>query len=164
MEHFALRMGRDPTFTSRTLIWADSSRLLAEQPFTGFGYNAVWSAFENRLSQYPNAPGPRYAHAHNAWIDWALQLGLGGLLVYVLFLAVLSLRALGHARRVAGFAVGVQALCLLVYIQIYDLANVSTIPITRFGFFMLAATSACLSLEAAGEGREPAAAPGRMTS
>lgn len=159
MDHFALRMGRDPTFTSRTLIWADSARLLAEQPFTGFGYNAVWSAFENRLSQYPNAPGPRYAHAHNAWLDWGLQLGLGGLLLYLVFLAVLSLRAVAHARRGAGFAVGLQALCLLLYVQIYDLANVSTIPITRFGFFLLAATSACLWLGAAGAVRH-----GRTTS
>lgn len=150
MDHFALRMGRDPTFTSRTLIWADSVRLLAEQPFTGFGYNAVWSAFENRLSQYPDAPGPRYAHAHNAWLDWALQLGLGGLALYILFLAVFSVRAVMRARgSEAGFRFGVQALCLLLYIQIYDLANVSTIPITRFGFFMLAVASACLWLVAA---------------
>jgi exopolysaccharide production protein ExoQ len=154
MDHFALRMGRDPTFTSRTVIWADSSKLLAEQPFTGFGYNAVWSAFENRLSQYPDAPGPRYAHAHNAWLDWALQLGFGGLLLYVVFLAVLLARALMHTRRGAGFAVGVQAICLLLYVQIYDLANVSTIPITRFGFFMLAVASACLWLVAASEKQE----------
>ncbi len=147
MDHFALRMGRDPTFTSRTLIWADSARLLAEQPFTGFGYNAVWSAFENRLSQYSDAPGPRYAHAHNAWLDWALQLGLGGWLLYALFLAVLAWRALGRARA-GDFAIGVQALCLLLYVQIYDLANVSTIPITRFGFFMMAVASACLWLAA----------------
>ena len=85
MDHFAMRMGRDPTFTSRTEIWADSAKLLAEQPYTGFGYNAVWSAFENRLSQYRDAPGPKYGHAHNAWIDWGLQLGVGGWLVYILF-------------------------------------------------------------------------------
>ena len=156
MDHFAIRMGRDPTFTSRTEIWADSLKLLAEQPYTGFGYNAVWSAFENRLSQYPDAPGPRYAHAHNAWLDWALQLGFGGLLLYVLFLAGLLVRALERARRAAGFKIGVQAACLLLYVQIYDLANVSTIPITRFGFFMLAVASAGLWLTAASrqEGQE----------
>jgi O-antigen ligase len=104
----------------------------------------VWSAFENRLAQFRNAPGPRYAHAHNAWLDWALQLGIGGLLLYVLFLGVLLVRAVVCARLGAGFATGVSAVCLLVYIQIYDLANVSTVPITRFGFFMLAVSSASL--------------------
>ncbi len=145
MDHFAMRMGRDPTFTSRTEIWADSVKLLAEQPYTGFGYNSVWSAFENRLAQYRDAPGPKYGHAHNAWIEWGLQLGGGGLLAYMLFLGVLLGRALALARQPERFAAGVQVACLLVYIQVYDLANVSTIPITRFGFFMLAVASLCLS-------------------
>ena len=136
MDHFALWMGRDPTFTSRTEIWADSIKLASDQPFTGYGYNAVWSAHENRLAQYRDAPGPQYAHAHNAWIDWVLQLGLGGLAVYIVFLGVLLQRA--WAQR------SIQAFCLLLYIQIYDLANVSTVPVTRFGFFMLAVTTLSL--------------------
>jgi O-antigen ligase len=146
MDHFALWMGRDPTFTSRTEIWADSVRLAADQPFTGYGYNAVWSAHENRLAQYRNAPGPLYAHAHNAWIDWVLQLGVGGLAVYLLFLGILLRRALDQSRSPGGSPVAIQAVCLLVYIQIYDLANVSTVPVTRFGFFMLAATTLSLWL------------------
>lgn len=141
MDHFALWMGRDPTFTSRTEIWEDSLRLAAHQPFTGYGYNAVWSAHENRLAQYRNAPGPLYAHAHNAWIDWVLQLGVGGLAVYLLFLGVLLKRALTLAGRPDGVPLAIQAACLLLYIQIYDLANVSTVPVTRFGFFMLAVTT-----------------------
>ena len=160
MDHFALWMGRDPTFTSRTEIWADSLRLAARQPFTGYGYNAVWSAHENRLAQFPDAPGPRYAHAHNAWIDWVLQLGIGGLAAYGLFLGVLLMRAwqrsrdkkrdgardrpLDRAPDPGGLAVAIQAASLLLYVQVYDLANVSTVPVTRFGFFMLA--TATLSL------------------
>jgi exopolysaccharide production protein ExoQ len=154
LDHFALWMGRDPTFTSRTEIWAGSLGLASQQPFTGYGYNAVWSAHENRLAQYPDAPGPRYAHAHNAWIDWVLQLGLGGLAVYVLSLGVLLNRARHRAREPGGAFVAIQAACLLLYVQIYDLANVSTVPVTRFGFFMLAAASLSLWLAAAGPERE----------
>jgi O-antigen ligase len=162
-DNFALRMGRDPTFTSRTEIWADSVKLLAEQPYTGFGYNAVWSAFENRLSQYRDAPGPKYGHAHNAWIEWGLQLGIGGFVTYLLFLGVLLARAIRHARQPGGFAVGAQAACLLIYVQIYDLANVSTIPITRFGFFIMAAASLCLWLASA-RGREAIAPPASVAA
>ncbi len=132
-------LGRDPTFTGRTGIWEDSLQLLEQQPFTGYGYNAVWSAFENRLAQFPEAPGPQYAHAFNGWIEWGLQLGLGGALLYALFLAV-------YLHRAHGSVFGVHALCLLAYIEIYNLANVSNIPITRFGFFMLAVVTTCLFL------------------
>lgn len=31
-----------------------------------------------------------------------------------------------------------QPVCLLVFIEIYNLANVSSVPINRFGFFVLA--------------------------
>lgn len=154
MDHFALWVGRDPTFTSRTEIWAGSIGLARQQPFTGYGYNAVWSAHENRLAQFPDAPGPRYAHAHNAWIDWVLQLGIGGLAVYVLLLGVLLSRARSLARDATRLPVAIQACCLVLYIQVYDLANVSTVPITRFGFFMLGAATLSLWLTAAGPLRE----------
>ncbi len=146
MDHFALRVGRDPTFTSRRIIWDDSLKFLAQQPYTGYGYNAVWDAYENRLAQYPEAPGPKYAHAFNAWLDWSLQLGLGGLALYLVFLGTLVLRAAWAYR--AGWPARHcwQAVCLVVYIEIYNLANVSTVPVNRFGFFMLAVTTTCLML------------------
>lgn len=144
MDHFALWMGRDPTFSSRTEIWADSWKLFAEQPFTGFGYNATWNAFENRLSQYPNAPGPKYAHAHNTWLEWGLQLGASGVLLYAVFLAGLLVRAILIYRVGGDVQTCWQAICLLVYVEIYNLANVSSVPINRFGFFILAVTTACL--------------------
>ncbi len=146
MDHFALRMGRDPTFTSRRVIWDDSLKLLAEQPFTGYGYNAVWDAYENRLSQYPEAPGPKYAHAFNAWLDWGLQLGLGGLALYLVFLGTLVLRAWCAYRSGWPARYSWQAICLVVYIEIYNMANVSTVPVNRFGFFILAMTTTCLLL------------------
>jgi O-antigen ligase len=168
MDHFALALGRDPTFTSRTEIWADSLRMAAQQPFTGYGYNAVWSAHENRLAQFPDAPGPRYAHAHNAWIDWLLQLGAGGLLLYWAFLAVLLGRAWQIIRQAGPPTAGGppsdslaarQVIALVLYIQVYDMANVSTVPVTRFGFFMLAVMSLCLWLSAEATRRQRFAAP-----
>jgi O-antigen ligase len=144
MDYFAIRMGRDPTFTSRTLIWSDSFKLFAEQPVTGFGYNAVWDAFENRLSQYPNAPGPLYAHSFNTMLEWGLQVGAGGIILYLVVLGGIITRAAGVYRRCGALTTCWQALCLLIYVEIYNLANVSSVPINRFGFFILGSTTACL--------------------
>ncbi len=141
LAYFAARMGRDPTLTSRTVIWADSVKLLREQPMTGFGYNAVWSAFENRLSQYPNAPGPLYAHPFQVWLEWGLQLGVGGILLYMAFLGAILARALSLYRAGTEAFICWQPVCLLVFVEIYNLANVSTVPINRFGFFVLAVAS-----------------------
>ncbi len=138
---FSARMGRDPTLTSRTVIWADSVKLLQEQPMTGYGYNAVWSAFENRLSQYPNAPGPLYAHPFQVWLEWGLQLGVGGILLYLVFLGAILVRARALYRNGTSAFVCWQPVCLLVFVEIYNLANVSSVPINRFGFFVLAVAS-----------------------
>lgn len=150
MDHFALRLGRDPTFTSRTLIWADSLKLLAEQPYTGFGYNATWHAFENRLSQYPDAPGPKYAHAHNALIEWGLHLGASGVFLYVVFLAVLTWRARQWARASGDTQASWWVVSVLTFVQIYNLANVSDMPINRVGFFVLSVMSASLCWQGLG--------------
>lgn len=146
IDHFALWVGRDPSFTGRTTIWTDSLNLLVEQPFTGFGYNATWHAFENRLSQYPHAPGPKYAHAHNAMIEWGLHLGIGGLFLYLVFLGTLLIRACQWARINGDTHLPWQAVSVLVYVEVYNLANVSNIPINRFGFFILATITVCLWL------------------
>ena len=73
-----------------------------------------------------------------------------GQLLYLIFLGVYGVRALGAP------GIGRRALCLLVYIEIYNLANVSNIPITRFGFFMLAVMTTCLFLaQGSAEERRP---------
>lgn len=78
--------GRDPTLTGRTYIWSVALDRLWDRPWFGFGRSAFWSpespypkAIGYYLSQNFNAP-----HAHNGFIEVALDVGLVGLALFLI--------------------------------------------------------------------------------
>ncbi|MFC7290155.1 O-antigen ligase family protein [Hirschia litorea] len=81
-EQFVSLIGRDLTFTGRTGIWEQSLHWIQLNKWIGYGYSAFWEA--------PNGPADhiRYeldfevAHAHNSWLDIALDTGLIGAAIF----------------------------------------------------------------------------------
>ena len=77
-------LGRDPTLTGRTDIWVVLIDMIADRPWTGYGYGAFWQV-ENGpvfwVRQITVWPVPT---AHNAWLETALSLGLPGVALAVL--------------------------------------------------------------------------------
>lgn len=99
----ALRaLGRDATLTGRTDIWEVLARMIAERPWTGYGYGAFWAedfgpSFRVRLeTQWP------VPTAHNGWLETALAIGIPGTilmaLAYLLTLGRAALRLFSGAE------------------------------------------------------------------
>jgi exopolysaccharide production protein ExoQ len=80
-------LGKDATLTGRTKIWAAIMRQIADRPWTGFGYGAVWdeTGAWGPLAWIVKDAGFRPHHAHNAWIEQWLGLGIPGLAAFVCF-------------------------------------------------------------------------------
>ena len=73
-------LGRDLSFTSRTLLWDYSIQDILASPIFGYG---VQTSSTFGLLRYSNS----YSHCHNAILTLAYQSGiLGGLLFFVFFL------------------------------------------------------------------------------
>lgn len=77
----AVLLGRNSTMTGRTRIWEVAALSIAQRPWLGYGYGAFWwVASESRqaiaLIGYPTP------HAHNGFLDLALQLGFVGLVAF----------------------------------------------------------------------------------
>lgn len=92
-------LGRDPTLTGRTYIWKVALYQLLDHPLFGFGRSAFWSpdspyprAISSYLSQSFRAP-----HAHNGFIDTALDVGLIGLTLFLICYVSGFIRALMRA-------------------------------------------------------------------
>ena len=79
----------------RPKIWSIALERIAEAPLLGhgFGREILASAFQSETPQYGHHPELR--HAHNVFLDIALQLGWTGV---VLFVAILALLAIEFAR------------------------------------------------------------------
>lgn len=84
-------LGRDPTLTGRTSIWAFVPDALSERPLVGYGYaSTTYGHFTIRLLQALGLSDP-----HNGYLNVLLSVGMIGLMLF-LWLAILACRV---ARR-----------------------------------------------------------------
>jgi exopolysaccharide production protein ExoQ len=74
-------LGKDATLTGRTQLWAAVMRQIDERPWLGFGYGAVWDETGRwgPLAWITHDAGFTAHHAHNAWLEQWLTLGVVGL-------------------------------------------------------------------------------------
>jgi O-antigen ligase len=86
--------GRDSSFTGRTDVWEFAEEMIKERPFWGYG-NGAWGLpmFSELVLLELKWPAP---HAHNAWLDFRLQLGLPGFWLAVILWALAFMRAAGQ--------------------------------------------------------------------
>lgn len=71
-------LGRDPTLTGRTDIWAGLIRAVADRPWTGFGWGVFWLQEEGPVHWVRQATQWEVPSAHNSWLEIALGLGVPG--------------------------------------------------------------------------------------
>jgi O-antigen ligase len=94
---FYRAMGKDPTLTGRTDIWAAVMRRAAEKPALGYGYGAFWADRFGPALLVRQEAGWDVPAAHNGWLDMLLQLGwtgVGAAATYFALTAMASVRNL----------------------------------------------------------------------
>jgi len=98
------------TFTgsgeTRTEIWRQAVQAIANAPLTGIGLANFPVIFRYNIYLPPNWPFP-IVHAHNVFLQAALDLGLPGAVAFALLLADIAWHALRAGRRLEGAAAGV---------------------------------------------------------
>lgn len=114
-------LGKDATLTGRTRIWAAIMRRIEERPWTGYGYGAVW---DEKGSWGPLAwiikdAGFVPHHAHNAWLEQWLGLGIGGLVAFALTWMQTMVSALIAVYRDKG------AYLALPFLTVYSLMSLT---------------------------------------
>lgn len=90
---FTALLGKSPTLTGRTDIWAQVIPLAKQHPVFGWGWLGYWVPWAKPFDGLAVRGGVEYLQAHNAWIDMWLQLGIVGVVV----LGLLALTTLGRA-------------------------------------------------------------------
>ena len=159
-EAVLIALGKDPSLTGRTDIWAALMRDVAERPWTGFGYSAYWgidsipAEFIRLETQWP------VPSAHNGWIDLLIQLGWPGAIltggVVLLALVVTLFRIPGAGAREGYWAVGYMAVFLLLSLSESVLLSHANLPWT----LLLAILARALAADP-GPARAPLARPVR---
>lgn len=91
-------LGRDATLTGRTNIWAAVLDMIWQRPWLGYGYSGFWLGLEGKSAYVWYAIHWTAPHSHNGFLDLWVELGLLGLLVYVISFLICCYRAVTLAR------------------------------------------------------------------
>jgi exopolysaccharide production protein ExoQ len=77
-------VGKDPTLSERTVIWAAVWTTIAKQPLLGYGYGAFWTGLLGPSLNIVLISGWALAQAQNGFLDIWLQVGVAGVVLIVL--------------------------------------------------------------------------------
>lgn len=93
-------LGKDPSLTGRTDIWAALLRQSAKAPLTGYGYAVFWTLESHPAQWIRKETGWLVPTAHNGWLDILAQLGWIGVGLCALVLGGSLLVSLFRFRKV----------------------------------------------------------------
>jgi O-antigen ligase len=92
-------LGKDATLTGRTDLWLATLDLIKQKPLLGWGYMATWVPNDPQTAVIWEEFGWPVPNAHSAYLDVTLQLGLVGLGLLLMIIAITWQRALACCRR-----------------------------------------------------------------
>lgn len=92
-------LGRDPTLTGRTELWAEAARLISFRPLLGYGYQILANENGPLALSLVQRVGDYALQFHNSLLNIRFQLGMPGIAMNVAVLMQVFAIALGEARR-----------------------------------------------------------------
>lgn len=121
LEFLLNSIGKDVTLTGRIPLWAAVIDKIGEQPLLGYGFNGFWLGWEGESAdiwqQFTWTP----PHAHNGFLDLALDLGVLGLSIFVVGFLMSFIRASRWVRSTKA----AEPIWLLEYLAFIFIANQS---------------------------------------
>lgn len=124
-EQFTYSLGRDPALTGRFALWVLSMTWIADKPFLGYGFDAFWSNYYGPAADFRIASGWLAApHAHNGFINLWLDLGLIGVLLFVLGFIITYREAVSFAK-ITKSVEGIWPVTFLTFFIVYSFTETS---------------------------------------
>jgi O-antigen ligase len=146
-------VGRDATLTGRVDIWRAVIRVIRLHPWVGVGYGGPWLNVTDFSDRMFREIGFRAYHAHDAYLDWWLQLGVIGLVLVVGFVGLAMIRtgsaALEGSRAASSLFV---ILTMIVTAGIAESAPLTGEGMVFLGLISGAATAASRSTRPGAQG------------
>jgi O-antigen ligase len=91
----AVSVGKDPTLSQRTVIWAAVWDAVLKHPILGYGFVAFWNGLYGASQSVVLTSGWALSQAQNGFLDMWLGLGVVG----VALIAIMVLKSMRNATR-----------------------------------------------------------------
>lgn len=136
-------LGRSPDLTNRLDIWQAVGELVLERPAAGWGWG-FWAAWNWPFEGFDKLNNIGFLSAHNAWLDLLLQVGVIGLVPFVVLVVGAVVRSGGMALdvstrrpRPAGIAWPLSAAPLLLLVALLVQSAAESGLLWELGFALL---------------------------
>jgi O-antigen ligase len=126
-------LGRNPTLTGRTQLWASVWDAIMKRPILGYGYDAFWASMKAEALDVRIGAGWLAQRSDNGFLDLALSLGAIGMLLFVYVCAVYFRKSIDYLRS-EPLTIG---LWPITYLCIFLVQNMSESTLLTRGTFPL---------------------------
>lgn len=130
--------GKDASFTGRTPIWLASLDMIAQKPLLGYGYSGFWLGWRHPSIAIYQRIGWETPHAHNGFVDLALQLGLVGLALFLIAIVVMAVRGVATVRLNPSRE-ALWPLVMLTYVLLYNVTETTVLQSNTISWALFAA-------------------------
>ncbi len=149
-------LGRSSSLTGRVKIWTLAISCVAVKPLLGYGYNAFWNVSPESL-RIDAVMNWNVSHAHNAYLELALELGLLGVALYAATYLLGLYRASEYIRVERGNSAK-WPLAYLSFVLMYSFTESTVLaPNTIYWMLFVAAQCSVVMIEEEEEEEEPEA-------
>ena len=119
-------LGKDPTLTGRTELWAYSLKMIQQRIFLGYGFQSFWQGYASPAAYVWRAVGWEAPNAHNGLIELAIDLGLLGILIFLAGFVTNLVRAFIWVR-VSKVSEGLWPLMYLTFLFLINITESSLV-------------------------------------
>jgi exopolysaccharide production protein ExoQ len=141
-ESLLLGFGRDPSLSGRTDLWIASIDKIMERPWLGYGFQAFWQDNGGGADIW-KIVAYRPPHSHNGYLNMALDLGLVGLMLFLLSLAVSYVQSIRCLQRQKGI-IGLFPILYVTFMFMYN--HTENTIVEHSSIYWAGFVSICLSL------------------
>lgn len=146
----AASMGRTEdlnSLTGRIPLWYELSKAAGNRPLLGYGYGSFWSA--ERIGYYSKRLLWEIPNGHNAYLDLVLNVGVVGLVLYLIWLIGFTLTGAGRFLQ-SGAPVDLFVVGLVAFAMVHS-ASESLFLAQGAPSWLLLACAARLALQASSQ-------------
>ncbi len=143
-------LGKDLTLTGRTEFWPKVVEAITKRPLFGYGYKGFWQPWQgtsNPAIWITTKAGWVAPHSHNGFLDLTIDLGLIGLLSFILSFLQNVVRGLLYMSR-NRLSESTLPLIILIFLVIKNISETGLWGLT-LDFFLYVLVTVRLSIDAA---------------
>jgi O-antigen ligase len=127
-------LGRDPTLTGRTVLWPALLSVIAEHPWLGWGFSAFWQTGNDEMIRIWDQVDWNPPHAHNGFLEVAIDFGGVGVVLMILMLAQFIFNAARLSRTDTGYESWIYW-SVIAYTLCNNMVEVSMLRSQEFAWF-----------------------------